>query len=75
MGSAFVFDLMTIIGKALDSLVKNGQWKEVNYTDCYKFTSTDIVAWTQATKFKQQILEVYIISFTSQHFTKIIIQE
>ena len=58
MGAAFVFDLMSIIGKALDQLIMNNQWNEVNYTDCYKFTSTDMAAWTQATMFRQQILQV-----------------
>ena len=57
MGSAFIFDLMNIIGKTMDTLIKNGQWKEVNYTDCFNFTSTDMAAWNQATHFKQQILQ------------------
>ena len=57
MGSAFIFDLMNIIGKTLDTLIKNGQWNEVNYTDCFNFTSTDMTAWTQATHFRKQILQ------------------
>ena len=48
---------MNIIGKTLDTLIKNSQWKEVKYTDCFNFTSTDMAAWTQATHFKQQILQ------------------
>ena len=58
MGATFVFDIMSIIGKTLEHLIKNNQWSEVNYTNCYTFTSTNMTTWTQATLFRQQILKV-----------------
>ncbi|KAK2171502.1 hypothetical protein NP493_1059g00000 [Ridgeia piscesae] len=58
MDAAFIFDLMMTIGQALDKLLTSGQWRQINYTDCFSFISTDPVALLQATTLKEEIKKV-----------------
>ena len=58
MTAAFHFDLVDLLGKALNELVKNGEIKKINYTDCYQFSQTDPEALAQAERFKTVLKQV-----------------
>ena len=60
MDAAFIFDLMMTIGQALDKLLTSGQWRQINYTDCFSFVSTDPEALLQATTLKEEIKKVTV---------------
>ncbi|KAI0214626.1 Ionotropic receptor 25a [Lamellibrachia satsuma] len=58
MDAAFQFDLMVTVGQAMDKLLSTGQWRQINYTDCFSFVSTDPKALLQATTLKEEIKKV-----------------
>ena len=60
MDAAFIFDLMMTIGQALDKLLISGQWRQINYTDCFSFVATDPEALLQATTLKEEIKKVTV---------------
>lgn len=58
MDAAFQFDLMVTVGQAMNKLLSTGQWRQINYTDCFSFVSTDPKALLQATTLKEEIKKV-----------------
>jgi len=58
MSSAFHFDVVKLVGVVLDKLLNSGQWKRINYTECYEFSETDPEALAQAELFKTELKQV-----------------
>ena len=58
MDAAFQFDMVMNIGKALDTMLAAGEWRQINYTDCFSFVSTDPDAMLRATSLREEIKKV-----------------
>ena len=65
MSSAFHFDVVNLVSSALDTLLTSGEWKRINYTECYEFSQTDPEALAQAELFKSELKQVQERSLTA----------
>ena len=61
---AFKFDLVRLLGMALDTMAD--RWQKMNYSECIDFNTTDSQAYKQAEDLKEviqnvcQMLSIYL---------------
>ncbi len=61
MAAAFQFEVIKLIGTAVDGLLTGGSLQAMNYTDCYQYNYTDPTAYTQANTIRDAIKAVNIV--------------